>query len=471
MSQHRSDPSQSEAEARLQAVSPSFCPSKWNDAYLHLHKGTSHACHYPTAHEVSPEAIRENPAALHNTPDLLAARQEMLRGTRPSECSYCWKIEDLGQISPRLRQTKNEWSEEKIAAILQDPLSGQHRPQNLEIGFSRACNFACVYCSPAFSSRWVSELKKHGPISAREHLSQDQYLEEKFSDDENPYVAAFEKWFPQLQESLVRFGITGGEPLLSPHTFRLLDRLFEHPAPQLDLHINSNLGAPRAAIEDLVGRLKPLLAEKKIRSFKLYTSLESYGARAEYARFGLHWENFWQNLGYVLEELPEATAGVMSTFNLLSVSSFPEFLAKLLEWRQRYAREKNRITLSPNYLREPDFLSAQLCPESLRPHLTRALDFVRANRNNLPGKKEYGFLQSELSRLEALVAWANRPAADHPIQQMRLYAYFKKLDERRGTDFLATFPELAEYWKEGERLACFGGHRGSGADRQVHVEG
>lgn len=453
---HRSDPNQSEAEARLGAVSPSFCPSKWNDAYLHLHKGTSHACHYPSAHAVPAEALKDNPAALHNTPDLLAARAEMLQGIRPSECSYCWKIEDLGQVSPRLRQTKNEWSEEKIAAILQDPLSAQHRPQNLEIGFSRACNFACVYCSPVFSSRWAAELKKHGPIPAREHLSRDEYLQEKFSDDENPYVAAFEKWFPDLQKNLVRFGITGGEPLLSPHTFRLLDQLDREPAPQLDFHINSNLGAPRAAIEELVAKLKPLMAGKKIRSFKLYTSLESHGARAEYARFGLSWETFWQNLSYMLEELPQATAGVMSTFNLLSVSTFPEFLGQLLEYRRLYANGKNRITLSPNYLREPDFLSAQLCPPSLRPHLDRALDFMRAHRNNLPGKQEFGFSQSELSRTEALMAWAGRPAGDAPTQQIRFYAYFKHIDERRGTDFLSTFPELAEYWKEGERLACLG---------------
>ena len=41
--------------------------------------------------------------------------------------------------------------------------------------------------------------------------------------DHNPYVEAFWEWWPDLYKDLHTFRITGGEPLLSKDTFKVLE--------------------------------------------------------------------------------------------------------------------------------------------------------------------------------------------------------------------------------------------------------
>jgi organic radical activating enzyme len=72
--------------------------------------------------------------------------------------------------------------------------------------------------------------------------------------DHNPYVEAFWKWWPEMYQDLHTFRITGGEPLLSKDTFKLLDYIIETPNPnkKLSLCINSNLGIPKKLFDEFV---------------------------------------------------------------------------------------------------------------------------------------------------------------------------------------------------------------------------
>src|SRR5690606_31275430 len=115
--------------------------------------------------------------------------------------------------------------------------------------FSRACNFHCSYCSAICSSTWLQDIAKNGPYPGREWETSRENLDEIFPEENNPYVEAFWKWWPELKKSLRTFRITGGEPLLSPNTFKVLSKLKDDPAPNLELSINSNLGVPRAKVE------------------------------------------------------------------------------------------------------------------------------------------------------------------------------------------------------------------------------
>ncbi len=39
------------------------------------------------------------------------------------------------------------------------------------------------------------------------------------------------------------------------------------------------------------------------------------------------------------------------------------------------------------------------------------------------------------------------------LQYKRIYKFFNEHDQRRGTDFLKTFPEMETWWKECEQHA------------------
>jgi hypothetical protein len=95
-------------DRNLNSVSKSFCAAKWLNASLHLGHGYTNSCHLPLPHPIDLEEIKKNPSALHNTTHKKEMRKMMLTGKRPAECSYCWKIEDIGRdnISDRVYKSK-----------------------------------------------------------------------------------------------------------------------------------------------------------------------------------------------------------------------------------------------------------------------------------------------------------------------------------------------------------------------------
>ena len=84
---------------QLDAVSPSFCTAKWLQTTLLLQNGYNHSCHHPSPHKIPLDELAGDPGALHNSQFKKIQREKMLMGERPTECDYCWRIQDL---KPRL---------------------------------------------------------------------------------------------------------------------------------------------------------------------------------------------------------------------------------------------------------------------------------------------------------------------------------------------------------------------------------
>jgi hypothetical protein len=111
----------------------------------------------------------------------------------------------------------------------------QHHPDDvnlktLEIAFDRTCQFACSYCNPAFSSTWVRDIKTNGPYTSlvsdgRNHFTHTHDASQLYTYGEtNPYTEAFFAWWESdLHKTLQELRITGGEPLMSGETWKLLD--------------------------------------------------------------------------------------------------------------------------------------------------------------------------------------------------------------------------------------------------------
>lgn len=234
----------------LDPISSSFCAAKWYNATIWLGSGMTTSCHHPLPHKVSVEEVEANFKALHNTDQKKKERQQMLDGERPTGCDYCWRIEDMGKdsISDRVYKTKIYTSEEIRVASMSDP----HKDfdlRTLEIAFDRTCNLACSYCNPAFSTTWVKDIKKHGAYQSltsdgRNHFTHEHKSSQLYKYGEtNPYVEAFFRWWESdLHKTLDELRITGGEPLMSEHTWRLIDWFLKNPKrSKTRLAINSNL--------------------------------------------------------------------------------------------------------------------------------------------------------------------------------------------------------------------------------------
>ena len=232
-----------EVRKQLNETGHGFCLAKWTQVTMHLQLGHTHSCHHPATHQISLKELKRNPTALHNTNFKKRRRKEMLDGERPSECDFCWNIEDNSdRFSDRTFKSGENWSKPYMDEIKQLNWREDYNPKYVEVAFSNACNFKCSYCGPAFSSAWMQEIDKYGAYPTTDSFNDPKHLEfdnkvPYLASAENPYVDAFWKWWPDLYKDLHTFRITGGEPLMSKDTWKVLDYIIEHPDPVSYTHL------------------------------------------------------------------------------------------------------------------------------------------------------------------------------------------------------------------------------------------
>jgi organic radical activating enzyme len=441
----------------MNEISPTFCLAKWHHTTIYLQTGETHSCYHPAPHAIPVSELENNPSALHNTQQKKLERLEMLNGGKPSGCQYCWNIEELGEdyISDRKERNSTIYTPERFEEIKSSPWDMNINPQYLEISFGNECNFKCGYCHPKHSSSYYKEIKDHGPydmvLNHRNDIDWFQIYEEEY----NPYVDAFWKWWPDLSKTLTILRITGGEPLLQKSTWRLFEELDKNPMPQLELNMNSNFGIKPVLVKRFTEKINKLLSEGKIKDFKLFTSIDTWGSPAEYSRTGLDLEVWEKNLDTYLTET-SLPVTFMITFNILTVTNFKSLLHKILEWRQKYNNDRQtkwqRIRFDTPHLKEPLQYDMNILPkDKFMPYMHEHLNFIQTNLND-DNRSKFTHLEYE-KFLRVVKYMESTNYDDYKLWTGRrdFYNWFNEYDKRRGTDFLKTFPEMSEfYWSCGE---------------------
>ena len=224
----------STAEEMKDNLGPALCLAKWKQVSLHLTTGLNNSCYHPPLHEIDAAVLKDNPSALHNTAYKKEQRKIMLKQEKPAECSYCWNIEAHGQLSDRHYRSGEPWAAEHFDTI--NSCTGNEDevvPSYVEVNFNHACNLACSYCSPQFSSTWQAEVDKYGGYPTSTIHNDPSHFSGRNrpipASQHNPYVDAFWEWWPTLYPKLKHFRMTGGEPLMDKNTFRMFDYVKEHP--------------------------------------------------------------------------------------------------------------------------------------------------------------------------------------------------------------------------------------------------
>jgi organic radical activating enzyme len=432
----------------LDTKSNSFCAAKWYNATIWLGSGQTTSCHHPPAHRIDAEAIKTNPSAIHNTVEKKQDRLNMQSGQRPAGCEYCWKIEDMGvdAISDRVYKSKI-YPIKALDEAYQTPHQDDVNLRTLEIAFDRTCQFACSYCNPAFSSTWVKDIQRNGAYESlvsdgRGHFTHTHDSSQLYRFGEtNPYVEAFFKWWEtDLHKTLQELRITGGEPLMSGETWKLIDWFKENKGrSKTRLAINSNLGMDRLKLLDFIERVKD------ISHLEIYTSMEAIDGQAEYIRDGLDYDLWMHNVQELLEHDTIKAVHCMCTINALCLDSLDDLLDQLVKLKQVYGRERVSFTL--NILRFPSFQSPLVLPENLLLYYrNRLIDWL------LKHQKEQYMHEHELNHLARLIEYLDRVKTPHsdsfelPKLHNDFGQFYRQYDQRRGKNFTETFPVLANWY-------------------------
>ena len=432
----------------LDTKSKSFCAAKWYNATIWLGSGQTTSCHHPPAHAIDLEEIETRPSAIHNTIQKKMDRLAMQNGNRPRGCEYCWKIEDMGRdaVSDRVYKSKIYPIEALDTAFGTD-----HREdvnlRTLEIAFDRTCQFACSYCNPAFSSTWVRDINQNGAYTnlisdGRNHFTHTHDSAQLFRFGEtNPYVEAFFKWWEtDLHKTLQELRITGGEPLMSGETWKLLDWFRNNQGrSSTRLAINSNLGADVD--------LDRLLVAAEGVELDLYTSMESEGQQAEYIRDGLDYSKWVMNMIRLMESKQLHGLHVMCTINALCLDTLPDLLTVFMHWKHEYGRDFPNFTL--NILRFPSFQSALVLPDEIRTRHRAQLEawLDQWGQDSMIQEHERRHVERLIDYLD-VVKTPHSEAFDMPQLRNDFYEFYRQYDQRRNKQFDRTFTHLKNWYND-----------------------
>jgi len=431
----------------LDGIGCGMCLAKWTQVTIHLGPGITHSCHHVGAHKIPLDELKNNPSALHNTIEKKMRRKEMREGKRPKECDYCWRIEDNTQeYSDRVWKSAANWSQvDKELIFNSDPMDDIY-PRYVEVSFSNVCNFKCSYCGPAFSSKWTEEVKAKGPYKLYQtHYNGIKQSEVSYPNrEDNPYIEAFWKWFPEAAKHMYTFRITGGEPLLSKHTFKVIDYLLANPQPHLHFAINTNACPPGDLWKTFVEKIKQLEDTKSIKYFSLYSSAESFGKHAEYSRDGMDWELFSKNLRYFLDNTTTSELMLMSAVNILglpSLTTYLRFVSKLKEGNI------NRIIADFAYVRHPEFLDIKIADKiTIDKYLKPSIQYMISKKENF---SEYEYIK--LNRIYEDCVARFKKDIDVSKERLQFLQFIKEYDKRRGKNFAEVFTEYNNFVKVCEK--------------------
>ena len=442
------------AEQMAEKLGPALCLAKWKQVSLHLPTGLTNSCYHPPLHKIPVENLSTDPGSLHNTPHKKAQRVMMLQNEKPSECQYCWNMENEGKLSDRHYRSGEPWAAVDFEQIKNS--TGEESdiiPSYVEVNFNNVCNLMCSYCSPQFSSSWQQEVDRSGGYpTARVHNDPGHFGGDRRvipAREHNPYVEAFWSWWPELYPQLQHFRMTGGEPLLDRNTYRVFDYVLEHPKSDLHLNVTSNFSVDEKSWQKYLGYVKRLCQEGNLEHFMQYVSLDGFGAQAEYMRHGMDFDLVWDRVNQFLTEVPSYNSlTFIVTMNNLSVTSLENLFAGILGLRKTYSKTYQRVWFDTPVLREPAWQSLQILPEPYADKLEHLWAWM-IRQIETAEDPFHGFKDYEIARLDRDIAWMRaRQGQDHSVVKADFYRFFNEHDRRRGTDFLKIFPEMSAWWNE-----------------------
>lgn len=438
----------------LNQVSPTFCAAKWLQVTLHLQNGMTHSCHHPMPHRIPMDELKTDSGALHNTKFKQEQRALMLEGKRPKECDHCWRAEDNSKDtwSDRFIKSADDWAQTDFNKLSKEK---NPNPTYLEVSFSNACNLKCMYCAPEISSAIWGELEKFGPYPVGgsypiEWYDQNQRRPYKLN-EKNPFVDAFEDWFPRILPTLKVFRITGGEPLLSPQTFKTIESLQKGNFPELDFSINSNLMIQEKLLERLAQGLEDLAINKKLKNVRLYTSVDAHGAQANWIRHGMDYKVLFKHAHRFLKMAPNVDLTFIATHNLFSLSSFNLLLADILEMKRAHIKKINRspkVMVDITYLRRPTYLSSLIAPKDLRSNARYSWEFMERNAESM--NVPWGFNSFERNKMLRLCEVLEKGPQEKEAEQLEanrreLKRFVLEYEKRKGSKYAIIFPEYYDF--------------------------
>ena len=398
------------------------CQLKWNWSTIRLYDGSTSSCHRVDSDSVTVDTFD----SFHNTPTKLSARQTMLDGQWPKAgCEYCQKIEEAGGSSDR--QFHISIPNMAPPELENNPTAVEVTPTILEVYFDNVCNMSCLYCWDGFSSKIQQENIKFG------RFEKNGVVIENFSkkvEDLNGLTDRLWAWMETNGQTLKRFHVLGGEPFYQQQFDKCLEFFEEHPHPNLEFNVVSNLMITTPRLTVLIDKIKTLVATHKLKRFDLTASIDCFGSEQEYVRYGLDLTQWRKNFEYVASQ-KWITLNINQTLSGLTIKTTPLLLQFV-------------NTLRANREIGHYFSTTVMTHECLHPEIFGSNFFDNDFKAILDNMPDNTWQQKEARKyMQGIQSQLNSKSRDQKkINQLTVL--LDETDRRRNLNWQTTFPWLAK---------------------------
>jgi organic radical activating enzyme len=394
------------------------CQSKWTWNTLWLNEARTSSCHRASWDNISVDDFN-----LHNGPNKILAREQMLEGKWPGNgCEYCRDIEAAGGHSDRHH---NNLIPGLTPLELDTDTRSLYITQRIqEIFADNTCNFSCIYCNSNLSSQIEQENNRYGEFKQKGVWLKNTLPNKQ---DNTALYAKFLDWLTDNVQHLRRLHLLGGETFIQHRLMNdILDILERKPNSELRLGIFSNMNAPEKHWINYIERIKQL----PIKGFDLTASIDCWGEPAQYVRRGLDLELFEQRLAWASQQSDWLNLNINQTITNMTIKTMPE----LIEVVNRYNDNKHIGHYFEFYIGPEQYLHPKIFSYSMWQQ-----DFKRIYDTLKQGTIEQREVFVRLRGLEKQL----KTVSQHDSEQIEnLHIYLDELDRRRATDWRSLFPYL-----------------------------
>ena len=366
-----------------------FCPMPWK-GLMYNFDGKVKNC-IRSAGSIGDLKNNNIQEILHSETNL-NTQQSMLDDRPGPDCHTCYDLENgktkFDIISDRIfyiRELKHE--------SFDDYKYNNHDLKTIDVRWSNLCNFACVYCSSEFSSKWASELNEFAEQPSKQQLEE------------------FKNFVFDNANKLKHVYMAGGEPLLMKQNLELL-QILQQRNPEVHLRINTNLSKTDTKIFEKICEFK---------NVHWIISVETMEKEFEYIRYGGKWQDFLDNLGIV------KSTGHKISFNMLYFLLNYNSLFDTIDFLQDLGYHNNSFIAGA--LLGPLYLNIRHLPDKVLQSISSTLQ-QRID-------KEPGYLLEE--SYKNLLNYVNQPFEkdlENSLNRLRM------MDQRRNLDSRQTFKNV-----------------------------
>jgi MoaA/NifB/PqqE/SkfB family radical SAM enzyme len=315
---------------------------------------------------------KDNLETIWNNDTMRRLRKQVLNNERPPECEPCFSLEDQGVESLRQRHITNRIPESRINLYpnalngLSEDYSMPFEIATMELKLNNLCNLKCRMCHPMDSTSWndwgeiKDYYKRENNIMyaiVEEHNLENKPFLDKFQD--NP------EWWNSLEKLLPYFRrveFAGGEPLMDPQHYRILDMLSRY-GHQIEIKYATNLS--------MLGKGSRNIYDywPKFKSIAVNVSIDGMRDSYEYIRGNADYDIMIANIKEIqnIKNISRIVGAVT-----VQVSNVLE-LDKIIE----YFLDDLGIIFHTHRVEYPKLLSAQVMPKELTQLAVERLEAVK----------------------------------------------------------------------------------------------